>query len=50
MFTDWAGLKMGIADPQTREVREVSVFVAALGASQYVSPGIQVDQAISTTI
>jgi transposase len=36
MFTDWAGLKMRILDSKTGELHEVSVFVAALGASQYV--------------
>jgi transposase len=34
-FVDWAGLKMPIIDPQTGEVTEVPIFVAALGASNY---------------
>ena len=34
-FVDWAGQKMPIIDPQTGEVTEVSIFVAALGASNY---------------
>lgn len=34
-FVDWAGTKVPIVDPETGEVREVSIFVATLGASSY---------------
>jgi transposase len=36
LFVDWAGQTLGIADPKTGEVRQAHVFVAALGASQYI--------------
>lgn len=35
LFVDYAGLKIPITDPKTGEVTEASVFVAALGASNY---------------
>ena len=34
LFVDFAGLKAKLTDPETGEVREVSVFVAAMGSSQ----------------
>lgn len=36
LFVDWAGQKIAITDPKTGEIRQASVFVAALGASQYL--------------
>lgn len=35
LFVDYAGLTVGITDPQTGEVRAAQVFVATLGASNY---------------
>jgi transposase len=35
MFVDWAGMKIGIAEPKTGEIQAASVFVAAIGSSQY---------------
>ena len=35
LFVDYAGMKLPIVDPQTGEVSEASIFVAALGASGY---------------
>jgi len=35
LFVDYAGMTMGIVDPETGEVKESQVFVAALGASNY---------------
>ena len=34
LFVDFAGLRPKLTDPETSEVREVSVFVAAMGSSQ----------------
>jgi transposase len=36
LFVDWAGQTLGIADPGTGEVRQAHVFVAAMGASQFM--------------
>lgn len=35
LFVDYAGMKAKLVDPKTREVVEVEVFVAVLGASNY---------------
>ncbi len=35
LFVDYSGTKPSIVDPHTGEVREVELFVAALGASSY---------------
>ncbi|MFZ5798370.1 MAG: IS21 family transposase [Thermodesulfobacteriota bacterium] len=35
LFVDYAGMTMGIVDPETGEVKESQIFVAALGASNY---------------
>ena len=35
LYVDYAGEKLEIVDKQTGEIREVEVFVATLGASQY---------------
>jgi transposase len=35
IFVDWAGAKIPIHDPKTGEVRQASIFVAVLGASNY---------------
>ena len=36
LYVDWAGAKLSIADPRTGETSEVSIFVSAMGASQYI--------------
>src|SRR5439155_22392073 len=36
LFVDYAGHKPTIVDPATGEVREVELFVAVLGASNYI--------------
>jgi transposase len=36
LFVDWAGQTLGIADPKTGEIGAAHVFVAAMGASQYM--------------
>ena len=36
LFVDYAGMTMPITDPQTGAVHEAQIFVAALGASQYL--------------
>ncbi len=36
LFVDYAGMTMPVTDPVTGEVHETQVFVAALGASQYL--------------
>ena len=35
LFVDWAGATIPVHDPQNGEVRQVSLFVAVLGASNY---------------
>lgn len=35
MFVDWAGPTLSLVDPQTGQTREVFLFVAVLGASNY---------------
>ena len=35
LFVDYAGATIEVIDPQTGEVREAQIFVAALGASNY---------------
>ena len=35
LFVDYAGQTMEITDPETGEIREVQIFVATLGASNY---------------
>jgi len=35
LFVYYAGMTMGIVDPETGEVKESQIFVAALGASNY---------------
>ncbi|MDD9936043.1 MAG: IS21 family transposase [Myxococcales bacterium] len=36
LFVDYAGMTMPIIDPKTGEVTEASIFVAALGASNFI--------------
>jgi len=36
LFVDYAGMTMPVTDPATGEVYEAQIFVAALGASQYL--------------
>lgn len=36
MFVDYAGQPLPVVDPRTGEVREASLFVAALGASSFI--------------
>jgi len=35
MFVDYAGMTMGIYDPNSKEMREAQIFIAVLGASNY---------------
>ncbi len=35
LFVDYAGATLEVIDPQTGEIREAQIFVAALGASNY---------------
>jgi len=35
MFVDWAGLTLAIVDPATGQVRDMSIFVATLGMSNF---------------
>ena len=50
MFVDFSGLKGEIADPQTGEITEVEIFVAALGASGYTYAEAIRDQRKSSII
>ena len=36
LWVDWAGLKMSLADAETGELSEISVFVSAMGSSQMI--------------
>lgn len=36
LFADFAGLQMPVTDPSTHEVRQVPIFVSAMGASQRI--------------
>lgn len=36
LFIDYSGKKLAVVDPQTGEVREAELFVAAMGASSYL--------------
>ena len=36
LFVDWAGPTILLVDPQTGQIRQVSLFVAVLGASDYI--------------
>ena len=36
LFVDWAGMTLGIVDPATGELKPAHVFVAAMGAAQYI--------------
>ena len=36
LFVDWAGQTIPLVDPQTGQIRQVSLFVAVLGASDYI--------------
>jgi len=36
LFVDYAGMTMPVTDPATGEMHDVQIFVAALGASQYI--------------
>jgi len=36
LFVDWSGLKLGITDAKTGELKAHAVFVSALGLSQYI--------------
>ena len=36
LFVDYAGMTMGVSDPVSGEIHEAQIFVAALGASQYL--------------
>ncbi len=36
LFVDYAGMRMPLTNPKTGEITPVEIFVAALGASQYL--------------
>ena len=36
LFVDWAGPKMDVTDPKTGEVASASIFVSAMGSSQFI--------------
>lgn len=46
LFVDWAGQTMPITDPETGEVRQAQIFVAALGASHYLYVEAAEDQTL----
>jgi transposase len=48
VFVDWAGKKPTIINPETGEETEVSVFVAALGASDYTYAEAFADEKIGS--
>jgi transposase len=50
MFVDYAGQTMPIIDPETGEVQDLPVFVAALGASSYTYAEVQEDQTLASWI
>lgn len=50
LFVDWAGATIPIHDPQTGEVRQASLFVAVLGASNYTYAEANEDQQMASWI
>jgi len=50
LFVDYAGQTMPIIDPETGEVRDLPVFVAALGASSYTYAEVHEDQKLASWI
>jgi len=50
LFVDYAGQKPHLVDPQTGEVREVELFVAVLGASNYTFAEASATQQIADWI
>jgi transposase len=50
LFVDYAGQSMPIVEPDTGEVRELSVFVATLGASSYTFAEVHEDQTLRSWI
>ncbi|HEV2463345.1 MAG TPA: IS21 family transposase [Acidobacteriaceae bacterium] len=50
LFVDWAGATISLYDPQTGEVRQASVFVAVLGASNYTYAEASEDQQLASWI
>jgi transposase len=50
MFLDFSGLKWEIIDRETGELKEVEIFVAALGASGYTYAEATMDQTIPSLI
>jgi transposase len=50
LFVDYAGQTMPVIDPETGEVRELSVFVAVLGASNYTYAEVHEDQTLASWI
>lgn len=47
LFVDYSGKKPRICDPETGEVREVELFVAVLGASNYTFAEVTLSQRIA---
>ena len=50
LFVDYAGQTMEITDPETGEIREVDIFVATLGASNYTFAEATLSQELSSWI
>jgi transposase len=50
LFVDWAGATLPLCHPQTGEVRQASLFVAVLGASNYTYAEASEDQQMASWI
>jgi transposase len=50
LFVDWAGATIPICDPESGEVRQASLFVAVLGASNYTYAEATEDQQLASWI
>jgi transposase len=50
LFVDYAGQTMEVTDPETGEIREVQIFVATLGASNYTFAEATLSQELSSWI
>jgi len=50
LFVDYAGQTMEVTDPETGEIREASIFVATLGASNYTFAEASLSQDLASWI
>jgi len=50
LFVDYAGQTMEIIDPETGEIREIQIFVATLGASNYTFAEAALSQGLASWI